>query len=727
MRTIVFARGIMGSGKSTFFKNLGLEPWVLSADNIRNLIRSPLFNENGIHLSRCEEDNNIVFKILSYCIESKMKNREFIIIDNTNIDLNLLSRYKKMCKDYRYKAYLVDFTSVDLNTCIERNKNRLYSIPENVIKDSYYKLKQDKYNQIPSWLNVIKPEEFINELNYKPIDLSHWKKIHHIGDLHGCSTVLKEYLDGYLNEDELYIFTGDYIDRGIQNKELLSILMTIANKNNVILLEGNHEINLYNYGNDLETTHYFKEKTLKSISCFDKKKLRNFYRKLRTFIYYKYYDKYVLVSHGGLTFLPKYFFNIPESQFIRGIGDYDTNVGEYWDNNSPVNHYQIHGHRNLKHLPIINGTRNFVLEGEVELGGDLRIITLDKQGFKDHYVKNNIVDKTYLTKNYNIKVDNKEFIELLRENTSIKERKLKNNISSFNFSKNTFYDKLWDFQNTKARGLFINTNTTEIVTRGYDKFFSLDEIKSYPHLLKKDNREVSIYDYLEYPINVYRKENGFLGLTGYNKEFNQPIITSKSTNIGKFAILFNDLLSKTLGNKYSQFFDYLDKNNLSAVFEVIDPINDPHYIKYNESKIILLDLIKREQIFKKESFDNLLKFANDFNLKLKKKITILNSKDELINFLDNCIISKERIEGYVLEDNNGYMLKVKLPYYLLWKKINRILEVCKNKENIFKYINNNKNSLTPLEIEILMFIYSNEDLVNKQNIQIQDKFYTIFR
>lgn len=77
----------------------------------------------------------------------------------------------------------------------------------------------------------------------KPLDLSEYRTIHHIGDIHGCNTVLQKYLseNGDIRDDEFYIFCGDYIDRGIENVEVLKYLISIMNRNNVLLLEGNHE------------------------------------------------------------------------------------------------------------------------------------------------------------------------------------------------------------------------------------------------------------------------------------------------------------------------------------------------------------------------------------------------------------------------------------------------------------------------------------------------------
>ena len=67
------------------------------------------------------------------------------------------------------------------------------------------------------------------------------------------------------------------------------------------------------------------------------------------------------------------------------------------------------------------------------------------------------------------------FVNELRNDNGIKERKLADGISSFNFTSKTFKKKNWNDRTVKARGLFINTNNDEIVARSYDKFFAIGE------------------------------------------------------------------------------------------------------------------------------------------------------------------------------------------------------------------------------------------------------------
>ena len=124
--------------------------------------------------------------------------------------------------------------------------------------DEYTYIKEHKMysrfetQQIPSGITVLKPEE-LDRIWYRPMDLSQYNKIHVFGDIHGCYTALKEYMDsnGNIKEDEFYIFCGDYIDRGIENAETINYLCELSKLPNVIFLEGNHERWLWMWANNL--------------------------------------------------------------------------------------------------------------------------------------------------------------------------------------------------------------------------------------------------------------------------------------------------------------------------------------------------------------------------------------------------------------------------------------------------------------------------------------------
>lgn len=67
------------------------------------------------------------------------------------------------------------------------------------------------------------------------------------GDIHGTFRELKKLLNYIekkcnLNEEDLLIFVGDYIDRGRESRDVIDLLINLKNKHhNTICLKGNHE------------------------------------------------------------------------------------------------------------------------------------------------------------------------------------------------------------------------------------------------------------------------------------------------------------------------------------------------------------------------------------------------------------------------------------------------------------------------------------------------------
>ncbi|MBK1992136.1 metallophosphoesterase, partial [Campylobacter sp. 2018MI35] len=224
-------------------------------------------------------------------------------------------------------------------------------------------------------------------------------KIHHIGDIQGCYSVLKKYLKK-IKKDEFYIFLGDYINRGIENSKVMKLLLKLYYLPNVCLLEGNHERNLIKWANNENI--YSKEFNNFTLKDFYKEKItqkdaKKIYSYLKECFWYEYYDKKVFCCHGGINFLPKEekLSLISSDNFINGIGTYDESqiIADEFKKNTPKNYYQIFGHRNRFKLPIRLNSKVFLCEAKVDKGGFLRIVTLDRQGFDCIELKNKIYKK----------------------------------------------------------------------------------------------------------------------------------------------------------------------------------------------------------------------------------------------------------------------------------------------------------------------------------------------
>ncbi|MBT7767373.1 MAG: serine/threonine protein phosphatase, partial [Bdellovibrionales bacterium] len=73
-----------------------------------------------------------------------------------------------------------------------------------------------------------------------------------ISDIHGCDTELKLLLNKLPLEPNKskIIFLGDYIDRGIESKQVIDTIMELQGMFDVVTLMGNHEEMLINFLQD---------------------------------------------------------------------------------------------------------------------------------------------------------------------------------------------------------------------------------------------------------------------------------------------------------------------------------------------------------------------------------------------------------------------------------------------------------------------------------------------
>ena len=242
MRNLFILRGAPASGKSTWIRENELEPYTISTDGLRLMYQSPVTTIEGDRAISQNNDKQ-VWELLMELLERRMENGELVVIDATHYKSSLLNRYKDLVNKYRYRVYVVDFSNVTEEELKRRNANRGFrKVPEDVIEKMCVALKDD--SEVKKSYTIVSPEEAIKLINspLEPFDARQYEKIVIFGDIHGCYDPLKEYFDkNPFNEKYNYIFCGDYLDRGLQNKEVLEFLISLKDKKNCVFLEGNHE------------------------------------------------------------------------------------------------------------------------------------------------------------------------------------------------------------------------------------------------------------------------------------------------------------------------------------------------------------------------------------------------------------------------------------------------------------------------------------------------------
>lgn len=682
MRVLLLMRGAMGCGKSTWIEQNGLKPYTLCADDIRLLCQAPVLDIDGTR-KISQKNEKVVWRTLFDILETRMKRGEFTVIDATNTKTSEMNRYKDLANKYRYRIYCVDMTDVPIEVAKAQNAKRdpIKFVPEEAIDRAYARFANQK---IPSGIKVIKLNE-LDTIWYKPMDLSSYNKVHIIGDIHGCYTALKDFMDSVdVNANEYFIFLGDYLDRGLENAETIEYLMELQRThNNVYFLEGNHEAHLRNWANNNEiASSEFKKITQTKLDAagVSKKDARSFCRSLGQCSYFTYGDANVLVTHGGLSTVPSNLTLIATEQMIKGVGDYKDShdVDQAFLSTTKDNFYQIHGHRNETNEFIQVNEATFNLNGDVEFGGHLRVVTFYKShngvvDYQTHEIKNDIYRPSENISKFSDKIANSDIdtvLEYMRASKYITEKEF-GSISSFNFTRKAFENKEWDGITTKARGLYIDTEHNEVVARGYEKFFNLNEVS--------ETKPESLSRNLVFPVRAYVKENGFLGIVSTDHD-GSIIFASKSTLNGDHAQMVKDALYSIYGaDVVEKIRDYSYNNKVSFVFEVINKEQDPHIIKYKKNECILLDIIRNDIKFEKLGYESMCDVAKLIGLEYKYLADIILDYKELSRYIENASspdfkyqtdrIDDECIEGFVFEDANGFMFKLKTHYYNEWKML----------------------------------------------------------
>jgi serine/threonine protein phosphatase 1 len=82
-----------------------------------------------------------------------------------------------------------------------------------------------------------------------------------VGDIHGMADHLSQIinmLDQTMVDDDIAVFCGDYIDRGVDSFQVVELLIAFEKRHKAIFLMGNHEVMLFQYlqGGSNERTLY---------------------------------------------------------------------------------------------------------------------------------------------------------------------------------------------------------------------------------------------------------------------------------------------------------------------------------------------------------------------------------------------------------------------------------------------------------------------------------------
>ena len=239
-----------------------------------------------------------------------------------------------------------------------------------------------------------------------------------------------------------------------------------------------------------------------------------------------------------------------------------------------------------------------------------------------------------------------------------------------NFTRKAFYKGAWDEQTVRARGLFLDKNTGEVVARGYDKFFNVGQSgapATIRDLATEATREAQ--DNEHYNVIMRKKHNGFLAIVA---AVNGNLVVLSKSGVTAYSREAERILRAQIGDAgCERLRRILDNNNMSATFECISK-NDPHMVYYTKDEMIFLDFIYN---------------APDYDpMPLDAAFTVIRTVDPLMPVAESKTLaywwmwendtdlagiitrmaekaSHEHAEGYVVSYGDVRMAKIKTRWY----------------------------------------------------------------
>lgn len=207
-------------------------------------------------------------------------------------------------------------------------------------------------------------------------------------------------------------------------------------------------------------------------------------------------------------------------------------------------------------------------------------------------------------------------------------------LTIYNYSQKTQYERMWNEETLSCRGLVLDS-LGNVVARPFKKFFNLSEVEG---------------EIPDLPFEVFEKMDGSLGIFfWYN---GNPIFASRGS--------FTSDQSK-VGWEILKGMDYENlKIGVTYLFEIIYPENRIVVDYGDTEKLVLLGAIETstgEEIPYSGIGENLERFELVRKWANKKSISELAKENDLIR------------EGYVLRFSNGYRVKVKFEEYCRLHKI----------------------------------------------------------
>lgn len=197
----------------------------------------------------------------------------------------------------------------------------------------------------------------------------------------------------------------------------------------------------------------------------------------------------------------------------------------------------------------------------------------------------------------------------------------------------------------EARGITFRTDTGEIASRPFHKFFNVNE-RETTQLDKLDwNRVTRVMDKRDgsmiHPVPI--KDKGIIFKSKKVFDSDVAVTANRLMLTGEFFTFCNQLL-----------LDY----NSTPIFELTSP-NHRIVLGYEKPELKLLH-IRYNDTGQYWSLDSMSKWAHQFGIETVDEVTEFNSFAEMVEAAK----TRENTEGWVVQFDDGEMVKVKTEWYM---------------------------------------------------------------
>lgn len=227
-------------------------------------------------------------------------------------------------------------------------------------------------------------------------------------------------------------------------------------------------------------------------------------------------------------------------------------------------------------------------------------------------------------------MEKKNLDKLVEEGWLISQTHPELDLTIYNYSQKTQYERFWNEETLSCRGLVMDSYGN-IVARPFKKFFNFGEVSS---------------EIPDLPFEAFEKMDGSLGIFFWYK--GNPIFASRGSFTSEQALKGKSMI---IEKEYEILSD-----GVTYLFEIIYEENRIVVDYGNDERLVLLGAIETEtgkEIPYKELEDKL----SDKGFELVKKWDSKISIDSILKENDS------NREGYVLRFSNGYRIKIKFEEY----------------------------------------------------------------